>query len=153
MSDRLTAQVDLAFEQFEQLLGTYRPLIERCRSAGPDAVELAALAAMLHSFYNGVENLLKRIAVENGEELPRGDTWHRQLLEQMASPNDARPGVIAPQLRDRLNTYLAFRHVFRHSYTFDLRWDKMQELVLHCDETLELLQQSLERFLADADPE
>jgi len=152
VSDRLAAQVKLAFEQREQLLGTYRPLIERCRSAGPDAVELAALAAMLHSFYNGVENLFKRVAVENDEELPQGDTWHRQLLEQMASITKARSRVIDSELRDRLHLYLAFRHVFRHSYTFDLRWDKMQELALHCDETLASLQQSLERFLADTDP-
>jgi len=107
---------------------------------------------MLHSFYNGVENLLKRVAVENDEELPQGDTWHRQLLEQMASITKARSRVIDSELRDRLHLYLAFRHVFRHSYTFDPRWDKMQELALHCDETLASLQQSLERFLADTDP-
>ncbi|MEI6502250.1 MAG: hypothetical protein WCP21_14635 [Armatimonadota bacterium] len=112
----------------------------------PDEIELAALAAMLHSFDNGVENLLKRIAVETGEGLPVGDVWHRRLLDQMAGATDDRPAVLSEDLRSRLRLYLDFRHVFRHSYTFDLRWDKMRKPVLHCDETLTALRASLEGF-------
>jgi hypothetical protein len=55
--DRIAAQVGLELEQLDQLLETYRPLLGRCETAAPDEIELAALAAMLHSFYNGVENL------------------------------------------------------------------------------------------------
>ena len=153
MSDRLAAQIEVAFEQLEKLLGTYRSLVERCETARPDDVELAALAAMLHSFYNGVENLLKRIAVENAEDLPQGDTWHRQLLDQMGSETEARPQVIDSELQSRLHLYLAFRHVFRHSYTFDLQWEKMRELVLHCDETLGLLRNSVQGLLDGRSPD
>ncbi len=32
-------------------------------------------------------------------------------------------------LVDRLRPYLAFRHVFRHAYAFDLNWKKMEPLV------------------------
>lgn len=103
---------------------------------------------MLHAFYNGVENLFKRIAIESGEGLPTGDIWHRRLLDQMAASTGARPAVIADDLHSRLRLYLDFRHVFRHSYTFDLRWDKMQELVLHCDETLTRLRHSLHDSLS-----
>jgi hypothetical protein len=129
------------------LLVTYGPLLKRCERANPDPIELAALAAMLHSFYNGIENLLKRIAVEMGEGLPAGDVWHRRLLDQMAKPADARPAVLTEELRTRLRLYLDFRHVFRHSYTFDLRWEKMRDPALHCVETLAALRGSLAAFL------
>ncbi|MBU0609049.1 MAG: hypothetical protein KKI08_14280 [Armatimonadetes bacterium] len=39
------------------------------------------------------------------------------------------------------------RHVFRHSYTFDLRWEKMRGLALHCVGTLAAVQDSLAAFL------
>jgi hypothetical protein len=43
---------------------------------------------------------------------------------------------------------MEFRHVFRHAYTFDLRWDRMKTLVLGCEETLQLVEGDLDRFFA-----
>ncbi len=149
MWGRLAAQVNVELEQLDRLLATYRPLLGRCESEAPDGIELAALAAMLHSFYNGVENLLKRVAVETGEGLPTGDVWHRRLLDQMARATDARPAVLTEDLRSTLRLYLDFRHVFRHSYTFDLRWDKMREAVLDCGAALAGLREALTRFLRE----
>ena len=90
-----------------------------------DVIERSALAAMLHSFYTGIENIFKRVAVEIDGEPPTGDFWHRQLLDRMACPRRDRPAVISKTLKDKLRTYLEFRHVFRHAYTFELRWEKM----------------------------
>jgi len=41
---------------------------------------------------------------------------------------------------------MEFRHVFRHAYTFDLRWDRMKTLVLGCEETFQLVEGELDRF-------
>ncbi len=43
--------------QLEQLLALYHPLLEKCRLEEPSPIELSALAALLHSFYTGIENL------------------------------------------------------------------------------------------------
>jgi hypothetical protein len=51
-------------EQLHRLLDNCRPLLQGCTANPPNDVELIALAAMLHSFYNGVENIFKRIAEE-----------------------------------------------------------------------------------------
>jgi hypothetical protein len=147
--DRLAPQVTVEFEQLDQLLGTYRPLLRRCEVTTPDGIELAALAAVPHSLHNGAENLVKRIAVETGEGLPAGEVWHRRLLEQMGEPTDIRPAALAEDLRGRLRPCLDFRDVFRHAPAFDLRRDKMGDLVLHCEEALAALRQSLEGFLSE----
>lgn len=42
--------------------------------------------------------------------------------------------------------YMEFRHVFRHAYTFNLRWDRMKTLVLGCAETLQLTERELDQF-------
>jgi len=51
------------FAQLETLLEGHRPLVEQCERTAPGPVERSALAAMLHAFYTGIENLLKRVAV------------------------------------------------------------------------------------------
>lgn len=147
MSDRLSDQISVAFEELEELLATYRPLMEKVEEEPPDAIELAALAAMLHSFYNGVENLLKRILIESGEDMPVGDLWHRELLDQASVSTQARPAIVSESTCVELSLYLAFRHVFRHSYTFDLQWEKMRDLVLECEDTLTGLRRDVFAFL------
>jgi hypothetical protein len=49
-------KVDLA--QIDLLLTTYTSLIDRVQQQSPDVVELAALATVLHSYYNGIEVFL-----------------------------------------------------------------------------------------------
>ena len=44
-------------------------------------LELAGAAALLHSFYNGVESILKQLLTERGVLLPEGASWHREILE------------------------------------------------------------------------
>ncbi len=68
----------------------------------------------------------------------------------MTRPTKNRAAVISESLRDTLSEYLAFRHVFRQAYSFDLRWDKMSDLVLNCEPSLRHLETELEAFLRTA---
>ena len=150
MSDRLAEQIAVSFEELDRLMAAYRPLFERIGETPPEPVELAALAAVLHSFYNGVENLLKRVLVETGEGLPEGELWYRQLLDQVSTPARHRPAVISEDLRETLALYLGFRHVFRHACTFDLQWAKMRELALEVEDALNTLREEIAVFLSEA---
>jgi hypothetical protein len=145
--DKLRRQVTVERQQLHRLLDGYRPLIERCAVNPPDDIELSALAAMLHSFYNGFENIFKRVGAELDGGLPNGEFWHRQLLDSMTAPGRARSAVISERLIERLDDYLEFRHFFRHAYIFNLNWDRMKTLVLGCEEMLELVEGELDQFL------
>jgi hypothetical protein len=144
---KLGRQIGVEREQLNRLIEVHRPLLVKCASQPPNDIELSALAALLHSFYTGVENIFKRISVEIDGSLPRGEAWHRQLLDAVALPGELRGAVISPSLRDTLSEYLAFRHVFRQAYSFELRWEKMSALVLNCAATLQRLEAELETFL------
>jgi hypothetical protein len=146
MLDKLQKQVAVELEQLNRLLQTHRPLLSKCRSAKPDPIEISALAAMLHAFYTGIENILKRVAVELDNTPPTGEFWHRELLDNAARSGRARPPVISVHLRDLLRGYLYFRHVFRQAYTFELRWEKMAGLVNDCEDTLQELELELRNF-------
>jgi len=146
--DKVQKVVALERQKLHQLLSSYRSLLEKCVDTPPNDLELTALAAVLHSFYNGIENIFKRIAQDVDGQLPRGEFWHRQLLDLMKVAGPARPAVISESLATRLDDYLTFRHLFRRAYTFSLRWDGMKDLVLECEQTLKLLEDGLDRFFA-----
>jgi hypothetical protein len=137
-------------EQLRRLLAGIRPLLSKCHSTTPDEIELSALAAALHSFYTGVENIFKRVAVELDGESLGGDAWHRQLLQRMKTAAH-RPALLSDELHDSLLEYLRFRHVFRHAYSFDLDWRKMSPLVLRLEDTFCQLENALDTFLDRGD--
>ena len=129
MSDKLLKQIHLERRMLRQLFEDHRPLLNQAELSLPDKIECSALAAFLHGFYNGIENILKRTALELCEDMPEGANWHQTLLDQMTKPGPQRPAVISPDLLELLKEYLAFRHFFRHAYPFQLTWTNMSHLV------------------------
>lgn len=146
MLDRLRKQVAVEFEQLDKLIEVHRPLLDKCENAPPTDIELSALAAMMHSFYTGIENIFKRVAVELDGELPTGRSWHRELLDSMSEPTSLRSAVISAELRHRFEEYLKFRHFFRQAYSFQFEWEKLSSLVLACETTLHRLEDEMSTF-------
>jgi hypothetical protein len=60
----LKDQISVEEAQLQHLLAVHQPLLDQVRSQAPSAIELSALAALLHSLYTGIENLFRRIAIE-----------------------------------------------------------------------------------------
>jgi purine/pyrimidine-nucleoside phosphorylase len=143
VSPKLRKQIQVDLNQLRALLNRHPALLARCAQETPSDVELDALAALLHAFYTGVENIFKRIALEQDGNLPKSAVWHADLLNSMAEPSAMRPAVITQDLRKTLRGYLDFRHVFRHAYTFELQWSKMVAQVLNLQQTFDLLEKQL----------
>jgi predicted nucleotidyltransferase len=138
VDDELTALNRVAERMAELLTTGTQP---------PTWVELYAIAGMVHEFYNGIERIFERVAISLGETLPRGETWHADLLNQMASPvEEKRPAIIDEPLRTRLVEYLRFRHFFRHAYSYTLEWNQMRWQAEQLGATLRALQEQLQIF-------
>ena len=147
MSHKLVDQIDFEMEQLLQLLARGRSLIELKTVQQPDFTEQWALGAMLQAFYNGIENILKRIAVNFEGKPVKTERWHIDLLTQMSLAAKNRPAVISEQLLIHLRKYLAFRHMFRSIYTHELRWESMAGLAAAIDDTLEMFGNELKIFI------
>ena len=88
-----------------------------------------AAAHLLEGFYTGVEKAFTRIAAELGG-LPKGPAWHDRLLRDMTLELPAvRPAVLAKTEASGLQDYLAFRHLARHLYGFELDAGRIEPLL------------------------
>jgi len=126
---KILNKIRFEIKQVDKLLEKYKSLINECDQGEPELVELTALASVLHSFYNGIENIFSLIAKGIDNNNPSGSKWHKELLIQMAESNDRRDAVILETLKEEIKSYLGFRHFYRHAYSFYLDWGEMKELV------------------------
>ena len=101
----LKDEIELELAMLKKHLSDCSPLRKITLSRPPDHIESMALAAMLHAFYNGIENIFKRIALRYDKGAPRGQAWHRQLLNSMAKAEQSRPAVISETLLNVLKNY------------------------------------------------
>jgi len=143
----LIADIRREQQQTQKLVQELEELLSDL-SGDPDSVDLRAIASILHDFYTGIEKIFSRIALEMEGNLPEGENWHRQLLERMAVDiKKVRPAVISEELEVKLDEYLRFRHLFRHSYGFLLQWEKCKGLTNNLTPCHKQVQKELKVFL------
>jgi len=68
-------------------------------------LELAGVAALVHSFYNGVENVLKQVLQSRDIALPPGESWHKELI-LIATES----GVLSQETSKGIREYLDYLH-------------------------------------------
>ena len=113
-------RVEAEYEAIESALSALpdRPLSSLSR------LELAGVAALLHNFYNSIENILKQVFQSRALPIPQGESWHRDLLVAAAEK-----GILSGRSLDSLKRYLAFRHFFSHGYALNLSPERLEPLV------------------------
>jgi hypothetical protein len=118
----------VGLEEFATVRQQFESLLPISPDADLDVIKTSAACAMLHSFYTEIEKILKLIAREWDGSLPTSESWHRDLLIQMAEATANRPAVLSADLLATLKEFLAFRHLFRGASIVLMRWDKLHPL-------------------------
>jgi hypothetical protein len=114
----------------------------------PTVREQTAAAAFLAQFYNGVENILKRLSHYHNVPLPTGETWHVDLFRRFCSPpHPPLPALFDASLEAALAPYRRFRHVAFHSYGSQLEWSRMAEGVASVDHVFSQIKAKLADYL------
>ena len=86
-------------------------------------------ALKLHNFYTGCERIFQIVASELNGGLPSGYDLHRRLLTRMSTAQKQRPALLTRETAKKLEEYLAFRHVVRNIYGFELVAQRVEGLV------------------------
>lgn len=116
--------------------------------AGDSPIIRRAKGSILHDFYNACERIFETIAREINGGVPLSGQWHKKLLYQMTlSIKEIRPAVISAKLAARLDEFLAFRHLFRNIYGFELEGERLTQLADKFPKTVELFKTEIAEFI------
>jgi len=126
--EKAISQIIFEIQQIDELFTSFSELLEKSKVEEPTLIELTAIGSILHSFYNGIENIFKTIEKNIDGEIPCGNHWHSQLIKQMTESTYKRDPIISEGLKEKLADYLAFRHFYRNSYSFWLKWNELKKL-------------------------
>lgn len=106
------------------------------------------LALKLHNFYTGCERIFRTVATELDGSMPEGFDWHRRLLERMGTAGEDRPALLAAETVRELREFLAFRHVVRNIYGFELDVTRVKHLVLRYPAVWQHVEADVLQFIA-----
>lgn len=147
MDNLIKEQLKYKIEDIDKLFNEYELIFIKVENNEPDLFDMTVLGSVLHSFYNGLENIFEIIAKNIDESVPTGNKSHQELLHQMASENSERKEVLKEDLYIKLREYATFRHFYRHTYSFQLNWDKMKPLVENVFPIWKEVKESLNSFI------
>jgi len=139
-------QVGIEIENLQRLLQEMKQLLTKT-GRGKRFLEVRAAGSILHDFYCGIEKIFERIAVAIDKNLPGGESWHMELLLQMAEPfKDIRDEFISKDLMQKLKEYLRFRHLFRNIYGFELKWNRINYLCVEMEKVFNEFKNEINDF-------
>jgi hypothetical protein len=140
--------VEGELRQLRRVLAEHREGIVTVLRDGPNLWQREALATALHSFYSGIESVMRSIAMMSPGGFVKGPSWHAALLDSMQASAPGRPALLSSELGRGLKDFLEFRHRFRNLYGFELEWDRMRPLVERMGPTLDAFEAAVQAFLA-----
>ena len=145
----LAADIEDELAKLEKLRREYTKLRERIDIGADeaDSYDKAVVGYYLHNFYNGCENVFRSITRFFENDLGPG-SWHTDLLKRMKLEIPGyRPSVIDADLYALLDDFRAFRHRFRHLYTFELNWAREKIVAGAFDQAYGLFVKQVRRFV------
>ena len=121
---------------------------EKPRSLKKRKVYEESLALKIHNFYTGCERIFQKIADDINGGIPMSLDWHKRLLRSMSLEiEDIRPPVISKTTAKSLGDYLAFRHVVRNIYGFEIDSERLQVLIEWIYGVHRKFRKEVERFI------
>ena len=146
----LSAMITRDLEAITRLETELTPLVAALNGPRPQFRDVAAAAYILHNIYTALENIFEQISRTFENHVTDPAQWHRELLTKMfLEIPKVRPAVVPVDLRGFLNDLRGFRHVFRHTYEFELDVEKVALLVRNWNKARSSLISALSRFRDD----
>ena len=147
MHKDLVEIIEFQISEVDRLFEEYNLFFQDMNYERPDLLQTTVIANILHSFYNGIENILKLIIRFYDNKLPNDIKWHMELLEKAFIPNENRKNVFRNEIQEKMEEYLKFRHFVRHTYGFQLEWERMEDLINDINDYWTIIKEDIRIFV------
>ena len=118
------------------------------KSSKAKGVYEESLALKLHNFYTGCERIFLRVVDDINGGVSRSQDWHKRLLKSMSLEiENIRPPVILKSTAKDLEEFLAFRHVGRNIYGFEIDSERLKTLISKVEGVYEKFRKDIEKLL------
>jgi len=125
---RLQREFDLDVAALDSRAQETAEILDGWGDQGLARPELVLIAVNIHGYYTALEAACERVAKQLDQELPQGNSWHLELLEQMrTNVPGLRPALIPDEVARDLHELRKFRHFFRNAYVLELDAEQVRQ--------------------------
>ncbi len=137
MNQQLIDEINIEIESMTLITSDVELLLNEVANNIPTNIHKTALGGFTAQFYNGIENIFKRIHKSLNIDLPKGEDWHITLLDRFSKDSNFDfPIKISNDLIEKITDYRRFRHYFFHGYSHNLNWEILKNGVTDIREVL-----------------
>ncbi|MDI6735824.1 MAG: hypothetical protein QME42_06480 [bacterium] len=134
--------------QIEQIDKIYEEIKEREKGAKRNKARLESLGYKLHNLYCAFEDLFKIVARHFENQIRDISKYHKEMLQRMSlAIEGVRPALISDESYRELNELRAFRHFFRHAYSYELNYEKIMISLSSAYRLKQVYKEDISRFL------
>ena len=108
---------------------------------------MCAVGSILQSYYNGIENILLLVSKNIDNINFNSQKWHTELLMAMCAPSQKRVSLFPSKIKEQLVDYMNFRHFFRHSYGYCMKWEKVSALFINLENNWNEAKKEIQKFI------
>ncbi|MFH1563320.1 MAG: hypothetical protein ABIF11_07905 [Nitrospirota bacterium] len=141
----LKAELEAQLKEIDKI---YEEIKDRKKGAKRNKAKLESLGYKLHNLYCAFEDLFKIVARCFENNIMDISKYHKEMLKKMSlSIDGVRPALISDQSYRELDELRAFRHFFRHAYSYELKYEKIIIPISCAYRLKEIYRQDICRFL------
>ncbi|MGA1823111.1 MAG: hypothetical protein ACMUIP_00515 [bacterium] len=134
--------------QIEEIKKLYKEIEDRKKHAMESRALLESLGYQLHNLYCAFEDLCKIVARHFENQIEDLARYHKELLRRLSlSIEGVRPALISEESYKELDELRAFRHFFRHAYSYELKYEKIISPLESANKLKNFYQRDIAQFL------
>jgi len=107
-----------------------------------DKHQLAGMGVYLANVYNGYEIILKSLLNSKGIKIPKGEQWHKNLLDTAKSEK-----LIPDEMSATLRGMLGFRHLQVHGYSHMLDEEELRYSCLEAVKSFSIFENHIRKTI------
>jgi hypothetical protein len=114
----------------------------------PNEAQLINMGYYLHNLYNAFENIFLNIADVFENQVKERARWHYSLQKRMSLDIEGiRPKIISKEASNYLDELRRFRHIFRHSYDYEMDWERLKIVLRKAEKLQNIYEKEIGEFI------